>query len=70
MIILVCAWCKEKMKSAHKWEKLDQSVLKAEDSVISHGICLTCYEAFQENLKQPLGQADPEKILSDTKTTW
>ena len=48
--IIVCAWCKARMKQSETWSDLVIKVLEREDAVISHGVCPACEAGLMQLL--------------------
>jgi hypothetical protein len=41
-MIVICAWCKLKMKEADTWQTRDLASLAVDQMIVSHGICPAC----------------------------
>ena len=57
-IIIVCAWCKEKMKQAETWTDLVIEVLERDEVIISHGLCPECGAGVMQALEVEVAQRE------------
>ena len=64
MVVVICAWCRDKMKIQDTWQVVTQSAIldkMADETItISHGVCPECCD----NMEQAALQA-AKKPLSD-----
>ena len=50
--IVICAWCKQKVKRDKVWYDLGLEVVQRLGVTISHGVCPHCEEKMQQKLRQ------------------
>ena len=68
MVIIICAWCKEKMKMNDIWQAIAKTTelndMVSDNAVFSHGVCPDCCETMHEDMAQMLADEKCNKPVS------